>query len=199
MTPVSHGVHVAKLNGCLKTVLDSGNSLSDFPCNESRMSEGTLVVESQSGASEHSMDFLVILDDVVAGNLSNGVGRHRHEGETEVNLNVFILVEDFSEHFRGRGLEELCLLLKLVVDNSLADGKHSHGVDVHGVDGVVEGVSNMGLSSQVVKLVGLDLTDKVVEEVRVRHVSDVEDQVSPGEEVGGLNLFLDLFKECVSG
>lgn len=74
MAPVSHCVDVADSEAILQSCLDSSYGFGNFSSDEGLLSEGTLVVECQSGHNEHLVHILVELNLVVVCNFGGSVG-----------------------------------------------------------------------------------------------------------------------------
>jgi hypothetical protein len=126
------------------------------------------VVEKDSVGAEEPVGLPVVDGLPVGVHLGCGVRAAGVEGR------VFVLghLGDAAEHLGGTRLVETGRMIELA--DCLQQAQRSEGVDVGGVYGVLEGDGHMRLGTEVVHLVGPDLSDQAAESGGIDQVSVVK-------------------------
>src|SRR5262249_15129391 len=132
-----------------------------------------LVVEEDAVAGEEPIGLAVIDRDPIGVELGHRIGRARVERR---GLALWYLLDEAVE-LRGRGLIIARLALEAEEADRLEQAQRAHGVDVGGVFGRFEAHRDMALRTEVVDLIGFDLTQDAGEVRTIGEIAVMELEV----------------------
>ena len=172
MAPIAPGIKISEIEFFLQTELDSAQCARDLARDECFAPSRRFVIEENSVADEEIVR-LPLVDGVPMGcHFAHGIRAARVEGR------LFVLRwRRGPEHFRGSSLvkSRLSSGFTRIVTKRFQQAQRACRHDVRSILRLIEAHAHVGLRTEIVDLVGLDLVDQTTEVSGVCQVAVVQD------------------------
>jgi len=153
VAPVALRVEIAEVDVVLDAGLDATDGAGDLASHEGFAAARGFVIEENAAGGVQIVGLTVVHGEPVGIHLGAAVGRARPE-RSFFGLGNFL---HLAEHLGGRGLVVTDFFNQTGFANGFEDALRTETDDVAGVFRNIEGNAHMGLGTEVVNFVGLEL------------------------------------------
>ena len=172
MTPVTLGIHIAKVKTLLQAQLDARQCPGDLSGDKGLPAQRTFMIEQNAVAGIDSVGFPIIDGDPVGIEFGNRIGRARVK-RRRLRLRCFL---NQTVEFRRRCLIETGLFLQSENANGLQYPQGPQCIRIGRIFRLFKGHRHMRLRRQIVDLIRLNLLYGAHKAGRIRQVTIVQNQ-----------------------